>query len=59
MAEKRWLIPAADKELARELAEACGIDPLVALILSNRGITDPVDIDAFSPRKGRRRPLIP
>ncbi len=52
MAEKRWLIPAADKELARELAEACGIDPLVALILSNRGITDPVDIDAFFSEEG-------
>lgn len=52
MAEKKWLIPAADKALARELAEACGIDPLAALILSIRGLTDPVEIDAFLSEEG-------
>ena len=52
MAEKLWQIPAADKALARELAAECGIDPLVALILSNRGVTDPVEIDAFLAEEG-------
>lgn len=52
MAEKLWRIPAADKALARELAAECGIDPLAALILSNRGVTDPVEIDAFLAEEG-------
>ena len=52
MAEKRWLLPTADKQLARELAEECGIDPLAALILSIRGITDPVEIDTFLSEEG-------
>ena len=52
MAEKLWMIPTADKQLARELAEECGVDPLVALILSNRGVTDPMEIDAFLSDEG-------
>ncbi len=52
MAEKLWRIPAGDKTQARELAAECGIDPLTALILSNRGLTDPVEIDAFLAEEG-------
>ena len=47
MARKKWIVKNADKALAKELAEECGINQLVSLILLSRGMTDPVDIDEF------------
>ena len=37
---KRWVIPPLQKEVAAQLAEECGIDPFLALLLVTRGITD-------------------
>ena len=47
MSRKKWIVKNADKTLAKELANECQIDPLVALILLARDITDPVEIDEF------------
>ncbi len=44
---KRWQIAPTDKALALELAEECGIDALVALILVSRGFSDPFEIEEF------------
>lgn len=44
---KRWQIAPIDKELARELAEECEIDALVALILVSRGLSDPFEVEEF------------
>ncbi len=40
MAYKRWTYTELDKELAGELSAECGIDPLLCLLLTGRGITD-------------------
>ncbi len=47
MNRKKWIIANNDKELAKQLAEECDIDQLVALILTARGYTDPFEIDEF------------
>ena len=47
MSRKRWLVADYDKALARELAEECDIDALVALILVSRGICDPFEVEEF------------
>lgn len=47
MNRKKWIIANNDKELARQLAEECDIDQLVALILTARGYSDPFEIDEF------------
>ena len=44
MAFKKWQIADIDKELAKELAEECDIDPFVALISASRGYSDPVSL---------------
>ena len=44
---KRWQIAPVDKALAFELAEECGIDALVALILVSRGFCDPFEVEEF------------
>ncbi len=44
---KRWQLATIDKALALELAEECGIDALVALILVSRGFCDPFEIEEF------------
>lgn len=41
MAYKRWTYAQLNKELASELSEACGLEPLLCLLLTGRGITDP------------------
>ncbi len=40
MAYKRWTFSQLNKELAGELSAECGIDPLLCLLLTGRGITD-------------------
>ncbi len=47
MGFKKWLVSNYDKSLAKELAEECDVDPLVALIASARGYTDPMDLEQF------------
>lgn len=47
MGFKKWLVSNYDKALAKELAEECDVDPLVALIASARGYTDPMDLEQF------------
>ncbi len=47
MGFKKWIVSEFDKELAKELAEECDIDPIVALIASSRGYTDPMDLEQF------------
>ncbi len=44
---KRWQVATIDKALARELAEECEIDALIALILVSRGFIDPFEVDEF------------
>lgn len=40
MSYKRWLFSQLNKEAAGELAEVCGLDPLLCLLMTGRGITD-------------------
>lgn len=47
MGFKKWQVAEYDKELAKSLAEECGIDPIVALIASSRGYTDPCALEEF------------
>ena len=47
MGMKKWLTAELDKALAKELAEECGVDPIVALIASSRGYTDPDKLEEF------------
>ena len=47
MSFKRWSISEIDKELAKDLAVECDVDPIVALIASSRGYTDPMDLEQF------------
>lgn len=47
MVLKKWNIPTLDKPLANRLAEECGIDPFVALLLSARGFRTPEEIEEF------------
>ncbi len=44
---KKWTISQYNKELAKDLAYECDIDPIVALIASARGYTDPTDLEQF------------
>ena len=41
MAFKKWNVAAAQKEAAKELAQLCDADGLVALIAINRGVDTP------------------
>lgn len=41
MAYKRWTYTNLDKDLAGELSAECGLDPLLCLLLTGRGITAP------------------
>jgi len=47
MSFKKWEIAEIDKQLAKELSIECDIDPIVALIASSRGYTDPTEIEEF------------
>lgn len=47
MGFKKWIVADHDKELAKELAEECDVDPIVALIASSRGYEDPTDLEQF------------
>ncbi len=47
MGMKKWEIASLDKELAKQLAEECDTDPIIALIASARGYTDPAALEEF------------
>ncbi len=47
MHRRIWDVSAVDKENAAALAEAHGLDPFAALLLSSRGITDDAAVEAF------------
>ena len=47
MGMKKWQIAGFNKMLAKELAVECDIDPIVALIASARGYTDPASLEEF------------
>ncbi len=47
MGFKKWIVSEIDKAKAKELAEECNVDPIVALIASSRGYTDPMDLEQF------------
>ncbi len=47
MAFKKWKINSTDRLLAKSLSQECGIEPILTLIASSRGFTDPSDIEQF------------
>lgn len=47
MGMKKWKISSFDKALAKELAMECDVDPIVALIASARGYSDPMELEQF------------
>lgn len=47
MSMKKWEYATYDKELASELASSCGIDPFLALLLTERGLETPEDVEEF------------
>lgn len=47
MSIKRWVLPSLDKDAAARLAEDCGINPFLALLLITRGITDAESASEF------------
>lgn len=47
MSFKRWMPAPLDKEAAAQLAEECGLNPFLALMLSLRGVTDAPSAETF------------
>lgn len=47
MGLKKWCVSEYNKELAKSLAYECEVDPIVALIASARGYTDPMELEQF------------
>ena len=47
MGFKKWVVSDFDKELAKELAYECDVDPIVSLIASARGYSDPMELEQF------------
>lgn len=47
MARKRWNIAVTDKVQAQKIAENCGIDPFIAIILMARGCNTPEAVKNF------------
>lgn len=45
MAMKRWTVGAPDREIARTMADECGIDAFAALVAYNRGISDASELE--------------
>ena len=44
---KQWLFPNVDKQMVSEVADDCGLDPLIVFIAFARGLTDPYEIEQF------------
>ncbi len=47
MGFKKWVVSEFDKALAKELAFECDVDPILALIASSRGYTEPMELEEF------------
>lgn len=47
MAFKKWIVNTPNKELAKNLAEECDIDPFTAMLAVSRGINDASDLELF------------
>ncbi len=47
MGFKKWVVKENDRELAKQLAYECDVEPILALISSARGLTDPTDLEQF------------
>ncbi len=47
MGFKKWIVREIDRNLAKSLSEECDVEPIVALIASSRGYTDPTDLEQF------------
>ena len=47
MGFKKWVVSDFNKELAKELAVECDVDPIVSLIASARGYSDPMELEQF------------
>ena len=47
MGYKKWVFSSYDIAYSKELASECEADPIVALIASSRGISDPMDLEQF------------
>ena len=47
MGFKKWVIKEYDRNLGKQLANECDVDPLVALIASARGYDTPADLEEF------------
>ncbi len=47
MGFKKWIVGEVDRNLAKQLANECDVEPIVALIASSRGYTDPTDLEQF------------
>lgn len=47
MGFKKWVVKETNRELAKQLANECDIEPILALIASGRGLTDPADLEQF------------
>lgn len=47
MGFKKWVVKDNDRQLAKELAACCDVEPIVALIAAARGYTDPCDLEQF------------
>ncbi len=44
---KKWVFPEVDKQTVAEIADDCGLDPLVVFIALARGFEDPYEIEQF------------
>ena len=47
MGYKKWQVRELDRNLAKNLAQECDVEPIVALIASSRGYSDPTDLEQF------------
>jgi len=47
MGFKKWVVNETDKQLAKQLAYDCDIEPILALIASARGYTEPLELEQF------------
>ncbi len=47
MGFKKWVLKNTDRALAKQLALDCDVEPILALIASARGYTDPADLEQY------------
>ena len=47
MGYKKWVVKETDRQLAKDLALECDVEPIVALISLARGYDNPADLEQF------------